>query len=422
MKRPPVFVFAGVFCAAAAVAAEVEERPARREGDAQVALEFEWVKMPAAEANRLLHGTLRSPREAKALRTALEESLAAGKAERIDTMLLNVMDGEDSAIEALLEEPYSTGWKMDTDGNGGISLTTTSEGARDLGGTVRASVDVTCDRRAVDVTFTALWTELSGNVVWKAGKEPVSQPAFATTKASRVSRMTSGEWTLQGMMPSFAVSDSGVPEVPDRVLLLTRATVDVPVSEGAHHDKTPHCLVICEWVGMDAAAAAALSKQFTGPDSGGALRSALTEEMAKGTAVQEDVSVITAISGKRGKDEAACEVPRPPEFKVSAPVPDGGQRIPLHTVSSGRTLEVEAKWSTGGKEWELTLDPVHGVLKESAGPPPEKKPGKDSAQAETTKCTLKMKADTTVLAATLPNSPVPGGKDRVTLLFVKLLE
>jgi hypothetical protein len=198
----------------------------------------------------------------------------------------------------------------------------------------------------------------------------------------------------------------------------------VPVADGM-----PECLVFCEWIGMDAEAAAALALRFPEPTSGEAMRDALEVEISKGTAVLEDVTAIPVMNGKRGKQETVCEMPRP--LKPAPPPSKDHQpnSVALHFSSSGRALEVEANRPAGSPQWQLALDPADGKTQGSASPSPESKAAATVPPVKS-KCELHVLPGTVVLAATLPQ-PAPqgsdgsrdsGGKNRVTLLFVKVIE
>ena len=462
--------------------------------------------MPLRDADRLLRGKLRGGRETAALRTALDEAVASGKAGQIDYVTLNVMDGDRSDFEGFDEEHYDAQWNIGPAEDGQPSVRTTETGIRNIGCLISAGAELSSDGHAVDTDLTVQWTELSGITLWKAGTTTIEQPVFATIKTTRFYRMETGEWNLYGVLPTYAgpgdeLQAGVVPAAPDRVFLLTRATVDSRLPGGGGRDAVSQCVVFCEWISTDAATVAALKTRFPEPASGEAMREALEAELDKGTAVLEDIASVPVVSAKKGKNETVCDVPRPAKFKINATVPPEGtgqSTVSLRTASHQRTIEVEASRISGKKEWHLSLDPVGGgvpgpgdppkakgtgkdpahtendpqkakdtgkdsaqtendpskakdTVKDSAqseSDPPKAKDtskdsaqkendpskakgtGKDSAQTEKSKCALDLLPDTTVLAVTLPKPAKAGneddleppGKDKVTLLFVKLFE
>jgi hypothetical protein len=345
---------------------------------AQASLEFDVVRMPLAEAGRLLRKTFRHADAAAELRAEVDKMLAGGTAERTDYTTFNIMDDESCNLEGVDDEPYSTAWQVDPLEHGGFSISTASIGMRHVGTIFDASVKIAPDNLSVSTSVTAQWAEICGSTAWRAGKQLVSEPAFTSSKFSRQSRLSSGNWSLQAVLPVFEVSEESqsapAQAARDRLVILAKATVQTPHPPFPAAEKTPQCRVLCEWIGTDAATADALSAKFNGPNSGEAMREALDAEIAAGAAVLEDVAAVSVLSGTKGKQETVCDVPRPGKldfFTQAAPNGASPGQVAIEFVKTRRAIEVEATRRSGNKGWRLKLSPTDG--KSDVPEPPEKK-------------------------------------------------
>ncbi len=432
MKRCYAVILFAIL-ASRGTAGESREEPcgAVKKAEAQTALEFDWIRMPLADADRLLRGKLEKAGEAKPLRAAVDEMIAARTAHRVDYTTLTLSDGDRSYVEAVGEELTGAEWKTHRDPAGNFSLRATATDLSTPGIQFVARADVSPDNQSAKVTLAVERMKTEGQLAWNVGKESVKLRATALTKCSRTIGMKTGEWTLQGVQQSWSVSkDAHRVEAPDCVLMMARATVQSPHPAVPDWHMPRQCLLFCEAIGTDPATAAALAARFQGPTGGDAMRQAMQEEIDKGTAMLEDIGVFTVMTGAAAKNESNCDFPaqkdKEPDTKEAA-----RETFPFGITTCGCLQEAEANWITATSRWELSLTWSRTMPCGVAGPPAEG-PAAISPGVRTLKSSSKLQLvpNTTVLAATLQDqsNPAKGGKSevaenkRVTLLFLKLLE
>jgi hypothetical protein len=253
------------------------------------------------------------------------------------------------------------------------------------------------------------------------------------------------------------------PSTAERVLLFVRATVNTTRQASAAAAARPGCLVLCEWIDVDADTASGFSRQTPKPD-GDAIRQTLQGEISAGKAVLIETAVIPVMDRESSRMESLREHPWPVTFDLEAARASArarqeaeqaraaGKEVPLPAAvafgegreapisfqarSLGLSLEVEAFREEPG-EWELNLgaefsqlQPMEaGAIKPPAGAaviasaPRVQQLGFTSAQL--------FSGGKTVMAGTKQNRSGPPRFDgpadpkrprRSTMLFVKVLE
>ena len=82
--------------------------PAFAADRAQVSVQWEWIRLPHAAANQLIHQHLQTSRDADALRDAVLAMVKRKEAARLDLQALSVEEGQRAKLDSAVQKSYPT--------------------------------------------------------------------------------------------------------------------------------------------------------------------------------------------------------------------------------------------------------------------------------------------------------------------------
>ncbi len=309
--------------------------PAFAADRAQVSVQWEWIRLPHAEANQLIHQHLKASRDADALRDAVLAMVKRKEAARLDLQALSVEEGQRAKLDSTVQKSYPTEFDP-----GQVPVTLTVQGPnpavevspvvpnsfafRKLGRMAELEVGLIDDGQLLDLEFKPVWTEHLGDMSYGQKTSEVKQPVFFTAQTTTDLLLTSGVWQLAGLFtPPPDIQKDVKPELAplpgDRVLLFVKASS--PGLPGtppkAQPDDADQVTVLSEWIELDLKMAAELLLENPDASSSAALRESVKAHLAAGRARLVETALVPCRLGKRAKIESIREVPYPTEFDAA---------------------------------------------------------------------------------------------------------
>jgi hypothetical protein len=299
----------------------------------RVSVQWDWVRLPHAAANELIHRHLKHSRDAEALRQAVEAMIREKQAVRIDVQGIAVDEGSRGKLDTALEKSYPTEFNQSR-----ISHMLTVQGPnppaveaapavpasftfRKLGRMAEVEVSLTEDGQSLDVQFHPQWTEHLGDLSYGQGVSEVKQPVFYNAECSARLLLTSGVWQLAGLFtpPPEAAKDVKPELAPlpgDRVLLFVKASAPgLPAKAPVPGPDDPdQVMVFAEWIETDLNTAAELLTAHPDYSLAAALREAVGRELAAGRAMLVESTIVPCRLGERSTIHSGREVPYPTNF------------------------------------------------------------------------------------------------------------
>ena len=363
---------------------------------AQVSVQWDWIRMPHAEANRLIHQHLKTSRDADALRDAVLALVKQNGAARIDLQAVSLGEGQGAKLDSVVEKSYPTEFDP-----GQVPQSLTVQGPnpavevspvvpssfvlRKLGRMAEMKVGLTENGQLLDLEFRPVWAEHLGDMSYGEKTSEVKQPLFFTAQCTSDLLMTSGVWQLAGLFtPPPDVQKDVKPELAplpgDRVMLFVRASA--PGLPGTppklKPDDPDQVAVLAEWIELDMNTAAELLLENPDASSATALRESVNVHLAAGRARLVETALVACRLGQRAKIDSIREVPYPTQFDgpqmpqtltligpSPAPVPPGTYApwiVPAANNSftfreTGVTMEVDCSVLEGSDRVALTIAP-----------------------------------------------------------------
>ena len=74
----------------------------------QVSVQWEWIRLPHAGANQLIHKHLKSSRDAGALREAVQAMVNRKEAVRLDLQAVSLEEGQEAKLDSAVQKFYPT--------------------------------------------------------------------------------------------------------------------------------------------------------------------------------------------------------------------------------------------------------------------------------------------------------------------------
>ncbi|MDB6071765.1 MAG: hypothetical protein JWL81_2936 [Verrucomicrobiales bacterium] len=359
----------------------------------QLRLSCEWIAMPHAEANRLIHSHAANPDPGNALHASAEKLMAAGVGKLVQQQLIHAISGQQIKAGTLRHFPYPTehdapmvSTKVVMQGGNVIQgdfrrAEPSSFQTQDLGFDLSVECTVDDTGHLADLNLAANWTAHADDQKWGQGLSEISLPVFQRCSVFTQALCRHDSWKLVAQLRPTAPAPAAAaqPFASDRVLLFIKATMDEP-GPAAAPDATSvqEISVLHEWIELDSQIADSMMDGIPGSGVTAGLRAAAQGLLDAGKATLIDSTYQITRSGQKSKIESVLEFPFPtahstpkvpltiielpaptPPLPITRPVfwptPACPQSLERHLA--GTSIEVEAVASDDGTTLDISTAP-----------------------------------------------------------------